>query len=631
MEYIILKEVIGMAVNDRIKVLQEEISQLPKGYISQKIIQGKTRYYLQWSENGKKKSKYIKDGELENLREQIEQRKALQEELKELQNRQNSTVKMSGIDLECETNITVGRALLAMTKGVAEWERRDCYEQLQDYLHSKETDRVCLIYGLRRTGKTTMLRQAVSDLSESEFNKAAYIKLCRTDTMAMLNRDLKRLFNANYQYIFLDEVTLMSDFIDSAALLSDVFAAMGMKIVLSGTDSLGFSLAMNEELYDRAISIHTTFIPFREHSRLLGIDSIDEYIRYGGTLRAGELDFENPELNSDEASFKDDESTRRYIDTAICRNIQHSLACYEDGNHFHHLYSLYQAGELTNAINRIIENMNHRFVVDTIVREFRSSDLSVSAKNLRKERNPEKRTDILDRIDIDAVTEKLMEILDIRNKEAQSIGITKSHVIEIKEYLRALDLIAECPIEYANPELEPLEHIIFTQPGMRYCQAQALVYSLMQDKVFSALSEKEKTDVTERILEEVRGRMMEDIVLLETSKAAPDSVRVFKLVFPAGEFDMVTYDSVADKCAVYEIKHSNQVVPQQYRHLTNEDKRKMTEKRFGEIIGTNVIYRGENQALENDVSYLNVEEYLKDIPDSISIEESENQDMSPIM
>ncbi|MBR1483264.1 MAG: AAA family ATPase [Ruminococcus sp.] len=620
-----------MDVNDRIKVLQEEISQLPKGYISQKNIQGKTRYYLQWSENGKKKSKYIKDGELENLREQIEHRKALQEELKELQNRQNSTVKMSGIDLECETNITVGRALLAMTKGVAEWERRDCYEQLQDYLHSKETDRVCLIYGLRRTGKTTMLRQAVSDLSESEFNKAAYIKLRRTDTMAMLNRDLKRLFNANYQYIFLDQVTLMSDFIDSAALLSDVFAAMGMKIVLSGTDSLGFSLAMNEELYDRAISIHTTFIPFREHSRLLGIDSIDEYIRYGGTLRAGELDFENPELNSDEASFKDDESTRRYIDTAICRNIQHSLACYEDGNHFHHLYSLYQAGELTNAINRIIENMNHRFVVDTIVREFRSSDLSVSAKNLRKERDPEKRTDILDRIDIDAVTEKLMEILDIRNKEDQSIGITKSHVIEIKEYLRALDLIAECPIEYANPELEPLEHTIFTQPGMRYCQAQALMYSLMQDKVFSALSEKEKTDVTERILEKVRGRMMEDIVLLETSKAAPDSVRVFKLVFPAGEFDMVTYDSVADKCAVYEIKHSNQVVPQQYRHLTNEDKRKMTEKRFGEIIGTNVIYRGENQALENDVSYLNVEEYLKDIPDSISIEESENQDMSPIM
>ena len=620
-----------MNIDDKIKVLQRQIEALPNGYISQKTINGKVRYYLQWSEDGKKKSKYIKDGELGSLREQIEQRKTLQAELKELQNRPNNAVKIASVDLECETNVTVGKALLAMTKGIAEWERRDCYEQLQSYLHNKGTDRVCLIYGLRRTGKTTMLRQAVADMSESEFTKAAYIKLRRADTMAMLNRDLKRLFNANYKFIFLDEVTLMSDFIDSAALLSDVFASMGMKIVLSGTDSLGFSFAMNEELYDRAIPIHTTFIPFREHARLLGINSIDEYIRYGGTLRAGELDFENPELNSEEASFKDDESTRRYIDTAICRNIQHSLACYEDGSHFHHLYSLYQAGELTNAINRIIENMNHRFVVDTIVREFRSSDLSVSAKNLRKEQGPEKRTDVLDRIDTEAVTNKLMEILDIRNKEDQSIGITKSHVIEIKEYLKALDLIAECPIEYADPELEPLEHIIFTQPGMRYCQAQALVYSLMQDKVFSALSEKEKTDVSERILEEVRGRMMEDIVMLETSKAAPAPVRVFKLVFPVGEFDMVTYNAEADKCAVYEIKHSNQVVPQQYRHLTDEEKRDMTEKRFGEITGTNVIYRGEELTVENGVGYLNVEGFLKALPDSISIEQSENQNLAPIM
>ena len=51
-----------------------------------------------------------------------------------------------------------------------------------------------------------------------------------------------------------------------------------MKIVLSGTDSLGFWFALHQELYDRAVTIHTTFIPFREHSRLLGIDSIDEYI-----------------------------------------------------------------------------------------------------------------------------------------------------------------------------------------------------------------------------------------------------------------------------------------------------------------------------------------------------------------
>lgn len=117
--------------------------------------------------------------------------------------------------------------------------------------------------------------------------------------------------------MFLDEITLMKDFIDSAALFSDVFATMGMKLVLTGTDSLGFWLAMDEELYDRAKLIHTTFIPYREYSRLLGIDSIDEYIRYGGTLCAGEIHFEERVFDAEDASFRDDETTRRYIDTAI--------------------------------------------------------------------------------------------------------------------------------------------------------------------------------------------------------------------------------------------------------------------------------------------------------------------------
>ena len=116
-----------------------------------------------------------------------------------------------------------------------------------------------------------------------------------------------------------------------------------MKSVLSDTDFLGFWLARDNELYDRVRMIHTTFILYREYSRLLGIDSIDEYIRYGGILSRGEIDFDDEDVYADDASFRDDESTRRYIDTAICKNIQHSLACFEYGHYFSHLYSLYEA------------------------------------------------------------------------------------------------------------------------------------------------------------------------------------------------------------------------------------------------------------------------------------------------
>jgi len=102
------------------------------------------------------------------------------------------------------------------------WEKRDCFARLEDYLYSGERTRICLVYGLRRTGKTTMPRQAMADMTPENQLKSAYIKIRRSDTMAMLNRDLKKLFDAGYKYVFLDEVTLMRDFIDSAALFSDV-------------------------------------------------------------------------------------------------------------------------------------------------------------------------------------------------------------------------------------------------------------------------------------------------------------------------------------------------------------------------------------------------------------------------
>lgn len=532
-----------------------------------------------------------------------------------------------------ETNVITGADLLALSENVRGWEKRDCYQQLDAYLHSRQSDRVCLLFGLRRTGKTTMLRQAVLDMDPEDAAKTAYIKATVLDTMAALNRDMKRLRAAGFKYVLLDEVTLIPEFIDSAALFSDIYAAQGMKIVLSGTDSLGFWFALHQELYDRAKAIHTTFISYREHSRLLEIDSIDDYIRYGGTLRAGELNFDDAEVNAEDASFRDDESTRRYIDTAICKNIQHSLSCYEDGGHFRHLRTLYEAGELTGAINRIIEDMNHAFLVSVLTIDFISHDLRLTARNLRKERDAAKRTDILDEIDTSAVTRRLMALLDIHNRPEQTVRITNAHIAEIKEYLSALDLIVNVPIETVEPGTEPVEHNLFTQPGMRYCQAQALVHALMKDELFLTLGEKEQKAVTDRILEEVRGRMLEDIVLLETMKTAGRHQRVFKLQFADGEFDMVVYDKDQDCCKIYEVKHSGQQVPAQYRHLLDEEKCRLTERRFGQITERTVLYRGEDMQLENGVKYQNVEEYLQTVPGEMTpvIEEKIGSDLGPIM
>ena len=63
-------------------------------------------------------------------------------------------------------------------------------------------------------------------------------------------------------------------------------------------------------------------------------------------------------------------STNEYIDTAIAKNIQHSLKYYDNGNHFRHLRELYENNELTNVINRVVEDINHRFTRDVLIKEF---------------------------------------------------------------------------------------------------------------------------------------------------------------------------------------------------------------------------------------------------------------------
>lgn len=584
-----------------------EMEILPTGNITYKKINGREYAYYQWRENGKQHTRRTKGEEFEQLSSQIERRKELQKLIK--------NVELSKVDLEkkdaqfrCTTRI--GDALERFVQPVIKWRKRECYQQLYDYIYGDVSDRVFILYGLRRTGKTTLIRQLIADMDMAMKSKSVFIQIQDTKILDDVNQDLRILEEKGYRYIFIDEVTLLNDFIEGAALFSDVFAASGMKIVLSGTDSLGFMFTEDEELYDRCIMCHTTFIPYREFENVLGIVGIDNYIQYGGTMSLS-----GKRYNDNAQIFSSKKNTDEYVDSAIARNIQHSLKNYEYADHFRSLRDLYEKNELTNAINRIVEDINHRFTIEVLTREFQSSDLRISAGNLRKDKKAP--TDILDRIDISKVNETLKSLLEIKDKEERKIEIQDSHRFEIKEYLDLLDLTVDIETRWMSDYNRKEARTAFSQPGIRYSQAESLIKSLMQDDKFRDLSLVERKRVTERILAEIKGRMMEDIVLLET-KLSKKNCEVFRLQFAIGEFDMVVFDPEEETCEIYEIKHSDKIVLQQCRHLLDKQKCENTAFRYGTIIGKYVIYRGATTSLvqagvstQEDVAYLNVEEYLK--------------------
>jgi len=505
---------------------------------------------------------------------------------------------------EFYTNVVTGAGLQALANSVAKYGKRDCFSTLQKFVTGSYDGKICILYGLRRTGKTTLLFQMLSELP---IEKAAYIKVQTTNDMSQLTKDLKALFEQGYRYVFIDEITLLSDFIDTAAVLSDVFSMMGMKIVVSGTDSLGFAMANRDELYDRSVTIHTSFIPFREYARLLNIRSVDSYIEYGGTLKMENMSFDDPDAAFDEVAFRDDESTRKYIDTAISRNIQHTLKNDHYGEHFNQLRELYEKGELTNVINRIVQHMNHRFVLRVVEDEFKSHDFG-SAKELLLHDLPAERATVLYEVDEKQILGRLKAIIEVKEKNETTVPITQEHIDKVKKYLLMLDLIVNCPERYESGK--QAEHIVFSQPGMRYAIAKALVYSLMQDAYFASIPEADKAYITGKILDDVKGRMLEDIVLLEVCKAAPSTMEAFKFKFDAGgEFDMVIYDKASQNCRIYEIKHSTEVNEKQTIHLRDAEKCQIVENRFDPISGKFVLYRGKN-TLADGIQYLNVENFL---------------------
>lgn len=581
--------------------LSQKIAMLPPGSIVKKTVTGREYYYHRWTENKKRHEKYIPAEALDSFRTQIEQRKELEQELKALKKMLPKTAPTHVATFT--TNVRIGTALRTFSASVKRYKKRECFQQLHNFLYGEAQDKVFILYGLRRTGKTTMIRQALAEMNDTALMKSAFIQITAQDTLATLNTDLKVLESQGFQYVFLDEVTLLDDFIEGAALFSDIFAASGMRIVLSGTDSLGFLFTEDEQLYDRCILLHTTFIPYREFESVLGIHGIVEYICYGGTMSLGGVHY------NESSTFASKERADKYVDTAIAHNIQHSLRCYQYEDHFRNLRDLYDKNELTSAINRVVEDINHRFTLEVLTQDFKSHDLGVSANNFRRDRsNP---IDILDHIDLSAVTDRLRDLLEILNKSEQTVVLDEDHAAEIKEYLDLLDLTRDIDIRHLPKVNTKSTRTIIAQPGLRYAQASALIHSLLLDETFSALSLPERTAVQERILTEIKERMLEDIVLLETKTANPGK-EVFVLQFPIGEFDMVVFDPAAGSCQIFEIKHSKEIIPFQYRHLIGSEKCAQTEHRYGPITGKFVLYRGEDQLL-NGIQYQNVEEYLRNL------------------
>lgn len=481
------------------------------------------------------------------------------------------------------------------------FKERFLLKDLHAYMTSENNRKTCCLYGLRRTGKTTMVMQEIRNLGD--FENSLFVSFEKNDSIHQVKEVMKSY--PGCRYLFLDEATKTEDFIDTAAFLADAYAIRGLKVVLSGTDSLGFLLAGNDELYDRIFFLHTTYIPYKEYRYLLD-KGIRSYIRYGGTLTGS-------------ASFYNKERTNEYTNTAITQNIIHTLDRWGDGINYANqiLQPVADSGELASFINKVVEYPTRQFLARIINEDFKSHDLGSLCQLMKMQ-------DIADPAAIKTreMNERIRDYLGIKEKHSNTAD--DRCVEAIIRYLKDLDVLFQIPWAGEFDAKEENEYI-FIQPGMRYSQASALARALTSSKEFRQYFDGEKELILQKLTENITGGILEDIVFYQLTKDLEDAAgeeeedgpeRVGYTVTKYRnqenrEIDILVLDYEGSAVLALEVKLSREKADGQRKHLLNREFCAEIEEKAGiPIANKAVVYLGENGESGDGVLYINAEDFL---------------------
>ena len=307
---------------------------------------------------------------------------------------------------------------------------RDCLADIQNFCLGDLEKRIQIIYGLRRTGKTTLMFQAIEKLG---IYKCVYLECEMYDDMSDIYEALDEIIEEEHdiKYIFIDEITSVNDYIGRSAILANKYS-LSFKIVISGEDSLSHIFAKDNALYNKTRTVSTTYLPFYEYSRIFKDKDIDLYLKTGGLMHEKILDDDYPFINI--------KNTQKYADVAISKNILHSLEKYDDGKRFKELEQLYRNEELVKTINKVIALYSGSMDLLTLTAELEIDKL-IKMDLVEELLNGflNNRDNYFSQSDEEIYYDNIVRMLD--QDEVFETEITQKMIVQITKYLEDLGLL----------------------------------------------------------------------------------------------------------------------------------------------------------------------------------------------
>ena len=230
---------------------------------------------------------------------------------------------------------------------------RDFVRNIARYCKDNRESRgkVYAISGLRSTGKSIGICQCIKRLKNYE--RSAYIQFTPGNVVEF--GELINILNSlpsDIKYIFIDEISVVKNFVHCSGTLADNYTLDGKKVVVAGTDSYAIECAFGDGLFHRCIMHNVTFISYKEYVRTIG-GSLRDYLTSGGLY--------------DASQYRGVKGLRSYINTSIVGNItstilKNSLAEFEGISRqdiatavYMILYSIVYSNSKKLSFNRVIK------------------------------------------------------------------------------------------------------------------------------------------------------------------------------------------------------------------------------------------------------------------------------------
>lgn len=517
-----------------------------------------------------------------------------------------------------ETIVMTGNDLQSEIKKVVGMKKRAVYSSIRDFMLNTGDHYVGVLYGLRRTGKTTLLRQLVGELCGLGYSDhTALLLLSSQVDMDAVLRDLQILKERGCRFVLVDEITEVKGFSDGCALLSDYFSGEDMRILLSGTNSLLFSLVTKHELYDRAKLFYTTFVPYAEYMRLHPSASLDDFLKRSGVASPPNM-----------SPFATEKTALEYIDSAIAKNINYSLERYRGGEYFASLHELYANDLLVGVINKIVNRPDHSFLRRDFAQEFSSDSYGAAKSNLNRRNRGTglKPLDLL--LDSKSINESHAVFLGVDKLSGKELHVTETQLKALRHHLLELGVIKEFYHFVDGAADLPVPEIVFTQPGLRYSVANSAQHSVDAEIQLKRMDLSAWGNITKEIENNILGRILEDAILLESMAMAkyvwgditertPFVSRYNRIDGDTKkEVDTVILNPTDCSCTLIEVKHSEAYVPdRQCKWLTD----KLIEDDIREHYNPAsfkrlLVYAGDSRTCEElNIEYVNAGEFLSNL------------------